>query len=155
MKQSLVPRVLDLSVDHFSAWKIWKEKRNDYSLLTGLKEKEEKYKSTILRYTFTSDTRTIYESLNLKTEESENRATIMEALETFAKGIINETMERHIFNIRNQEDGEKFDDLLTEIRILSKTCNFVTHKMKLQSSKLQRSCLKTMTLWCISKRTTL
>ena len=78
----------------------------------------------MLQYTFTSDTKNIYESLNLTTEESENSATIMEALETFAKGIINETMERHVFNIRNQEDGEKFDDFLTEITILSKNCNF-------------------------------
>ena len=124
MKQALVPPILDLTVDRFSAWKTWKEKWNDYSLLTGLEEKDEKYKSAMLRYTFTSETRNIYESLTLTAEDREDSATIMDALEIFAKGIINETMERHIFNCRNQEDGEQFDDFLTEIKILSKNCNF-------------------------------
>ena len=49
---------------------------------------------------------------------------MLEALETFARGVVNETMERHTFNNRTQEDGEKFDEYLTEIKLLSKNCNF-------------------------------
>ena len=45
-------------------------------------------------------------------------------MEKFAKGIVNETLERHIFYSRNQQEGESFDDFLTEIRILSKNCSF-------------------------------
>ena len=124
MKNALVPPVLDLSVDRYCAWKIWKDKWEDYSLLTGLDEKDNKYKCAMLRYTFSSETRNIYESFNLKAPDSENPATIITALENFAKGIVNETMERHLFNSRSQDDGEKFDDYLTEIKILSKNCNF-------------------------------
>ena len=44
--------------------------------------------------------------------------------ETFARGIINETLERHNFNARTQQEGETFDDFLTEVKLLSKNCNF-------------------------------
>ena len=46
----------------------------------------------------------------------------MAAMEDFAKGVLNKTLERHSFNSRRQE-GEKFD-FLTEITLLSKNCNF-------------------------------
>lgn len=126
MKQALVPPVLDLSVDRYSAYKGWKEKWNDYCLLTGLEGKDDKYINA--RNTFTSETRTIYQSFNLTDEQSQNPETIMTSLETLARGIINETMERHVFNSRNQEDGEKFDDFLTDLKILSKNCNFLVVK---------------------------
>ena len=45
-------------------------------------------------------------------------------MEKFAKGIVNETLERHLFNSRCQEEGELFDDFLTDIKILSKNCGF-------------------------------
>ena len=45
-------------------------------------------------------------------------------METFARGIINETLERHKFFKRKQEEGETFDEFLTELRLLSKNCNF-------------------------------
>ena len=38
--------------------------------------------------------------------------------------MVNETIERHLFNSRKQDDGEKFDDFLTDLKILSKNCNF-------------------------------
>ena len=118
------PPVLDLAVERYAAWKTWKSKWNDYVVVSKLAEKDEEYKCAMLRYTFTDDTRKIYESLNLTEEEKKNNKTIIEKLEIFAKGIINETIERHTFNQRNQEDGEKFDDFITDVKILSKNCNF-------------------------------
>lgn len=44
--------------------------------------------------------------------------------EQFARGVINETLERHKFFSRNQESGEIFDDYVTELKLLSKNCNF-------------------------------
>ena len=45
-------------------------------------------------------------------------------METFPRGIINETLERHKFFKRKQEVGETFDEFLTDLRLLSKNCNF-------------------------------
>ena len=121
---SWTPPVLDLSVDRYVAWKAWLAKWNDYYIVTELVKKEPAYQCAMLRYTFTDETRNIYDTLNLSENDAKDVAKIIEALEGFAKGIVNETLERHIFNCRVQEDGEMFDDFLTDIKILSKNCNF-------------------------------
>ena len=75
-------------------------------------------------YTFTEDTRKIYNTFTLTAEEAKDASKIIEKLEIFAKGTVNETMERNTFNSRSQEEGEAFDDFLTELKVLSKNCNF-------------------------------
>ena len=67
----------------------------------------------MLRYAFNEETRKIYDSLSLCEDDHKDIAKIMEAMEIFAKGIVNETLERHSFNTRNQKDGEPFDDYIT------------------------------------------
>ena len=122
----LDPPKLDLSVDRYAAFKTWKDRWEDYVVVTKLAEESAGYQASMLRYSFTEDTRKIYNTLNLSEEEAKTSATIIAQLETFAKGTINETMERHILNSRKQEEGEEFDEFLTEIKILSKNCNFCT-----------------------------
>ena len=73
---------------------------------------------------FTDETRNIYESLNLSETDAKDTEKIIDVLEKFAKGIVNETLERHLFNSRCQEEGELFDDFLTYLKILSKNCGF-------------------------------
>ena len=124
LKSALNPLTLDLSVDRYAAWTIWQQKWNDYSLLTKLSEQSKEYQCALLRYTFTDETRNVYESFNLSTEDAKDPKKILEALETFSRGVVNETLERHLFNSRKQDDGEKFDDFLTDLKILSKNCNF-------------------------------
>ena len=121
---SLKPPTLDLSVDRYAAFKSWKEKWNDYVLISGLEAKEATYQAAMLRYTFSDETRQIYESLGLSEDERKNSTIIIDKMETFARGIINETLERHKFFKRKQEEGETFDEFLTELRLLSKNCNF-------------------------------
>ena len=118
------PPALDLSVDRYAAWRAWKAKWIDYCIVTELEKKAPEYQSAMLRYTFTDETRNIYESLNLSETDAKDTAKIIDALEKFAKGIVNETLERHLFNSRGQEEGELFDDFLTDIKILSKNCGF-------------------------------
>ena len=120
----LNPPTLDRTVGKYNDFKQWMTKWRDYEVLTNLKEKPEEYQSAMLRYTFSTETRHIYDSFNLNEDDSKNSETIIQRLETFAKGIINETIERHSFNNRKQEDGEKFDDFLTDIKVLRKNCNF-------------------------------
>lgn len=61
-------------------------------------------------------------TLNLNEQYSKNSETIQK-LETFTKGILNETMERHSFNNKKQKDEEKLDEFLTDIKVLSENCN--------------------------------
>ena len=78
----------------------------------------------MLRYAFNEETRKIYDSLSLSEDDHKDIAKIMDTMEIFAKGIVNETLERHSFNTRNQKDGEPFDDYITDLKTLSKNCNF-------------------------------
>ena len=54
----------------------------------------------------------------------------MRTLETFSRGIISETLEHHTFNMRQQEDGESFDDFMTDVKTLSKNCKFYYYQKK-------------------------
>ena len=118
------PPTLDLSVDRYNAFKVWHDRWTDYSIVTKLDAETPEYRCSMLRYTFTEDTRKIYNTLGLTAEESKDEKVIIQKLETFAKGTVNETLERHTFNSRNQEEDEAFDDFLTDLKVLIKNCNF-------------------------------
>ena len=94
LKSALNSPTVDLSVDRYAAWTIWKQKWNDYSLLTKLSEQSKEYQCALLRYAFTDETRNVYESFNLSTEDAKDPKKILEALETFSRGMVNETLER-------------------------------------------------------------
>ena len=120
----LNPPTLDLTVDRFAAFTAWKEKWDDYVLLSQFDQQNKKTQSALLRYTFSSDTRKIYNSLGLTAQQKEDPDVIIDELQKFAKGTINEILERHCFNNRKQQDGETFDDFLTELKVLATNCNY-------------------------------
>ena len=126
IRNNLNPPPLDLSVDRYSVWRTWRKRWEDFYTITGLKNEEKSFVAATLRYTFTDETRNIYESLNLTEQEEKDPKVILEKLENISKGIVNETLERHVFNLRQQEEGEAFDDYLTELKLLSKTATIVT-----------------------------
>lgn len=118
------PPILDLSVERYAAWKNWKEKWDDFVVVTELEKKSAAVQCSTLRYTFTDETRRVYNTLPLSENDKKDSTKIIEALEVFAKGIVNETLERHAFNNKTQEKGECFDDFITTLKTLSKNCGF-------------------------------
>ena len=118
------PPKLDLSVDRYNAFTVWKDRFDDYAIVSKLDQEDPAYQCSILRYCFTEDTRKIYNTLTMTELERKDSKVIMTKLEEFAKGTVNETMERHIFYHRHQDEGEPFDDYLTELKNLRKNCNF-------------------------------
>ena len=70
-------------------------------LQTGLQKEEDKaHIAAVIRYTFTDDTRNIYELFNLLQEDNNKPDVIIARLEEFAKGLINEALEKHIKKTR-------------------------------------------------------
>ena len=118
------PPKLDLSVDRLNAFKSWSERFEDFAVVSKLEAETPEYKCSVLRYCFSEDTRCIYNTLTLSEDEKKDYKEIIKKLEEFARGTVNETLERHNFNNRNQEEGESFDDFLTELKVLRKNCNF-------------------------------
>ena len=111
-------------MDRYAAFTAWKEKWDDYVLLSQFDQQNKKTQSALLRYTFSSDTRKIYNSLGLTAALKEDPDLIIAELQKFAKGTINEILERHYLNNRKQQDGETFDDFLTELKVLATNCNY-------------------------------
>ena len=118
------PPILDLTVDRYSAFKAWNHRWTDYSIVTKLKDEDAEYRCSMLRYTFTEETRKIYNTLGLTADEEKDDKIIVKKLGDFAKGTVNESLERHIFYNRDQDEDEIFDDFLTDIKVLIKNCNF-------------------------------
>ena len=97
---------LDLSVDRYSAFLAIR----DYATVAKLKDEDAEYRCSMLRYTFTEETRKIYNTLGLTEAEAKDDKVIIEKLKTFAKG----------FQLK---EPEGFNDFLTEL-VLCKNCNF-------------------------------
>ena len=57
-------------------------------------------------------------------EDRKNIDNIVAGFEAFCVGAVNVTYERYRFNKRTQDDGERFDVYLSELRRLVKSCNF-------------------------------
>ena len=73
--------VLDITVDRYAAFKSWKSQWEDYAMLSGLSEKEKEFQAAMMRYAFSAETRTIYESLNLSTEDRKDPEKVIKAME--------------------------------------------------------------------------
>ena len=95
-------------------------RRTRMILLTDLERKGDEFVCAMMRYTFSSETMNIHESVRLFNEDKKNPGKILEAIELFSKGLINEALERHTSNLRKQDEGEPFNDFVRVIKILSK-----------------------------------
>ena len=72
------------------------------------------------------ETLSIVQHLGLTTAEKKDVAKIIEALQRYVDGHLNETVERRNFRRRVQQPGETFDDFLISLRELTKTCKYCT-----------------------------
>jgi hypothetical protein len=106
-------------------WRLWKQKWNNYSIITELNKKPVSYQVALLLHTIGDETLRACNGFAFKTDE-ENRtiSEIIEAFDSFAIDEINETYERFKFNQRVQRSDETFEAYLTSLRDLIKTCTF-------------------------------
>ena len=118
------PDRLDLSTDRGDVFRIWKERWEDFYLLAGIGAMDSKAQMAILRSCFTDETYRVVRNLPLDEDQRQDVTTVLQELESYAIGQVNEVLERKRFNSRVQGEGETFDDFLTCLRDLSRTCNF-------------------------------
>ena len=70
------------------------------------------------RHLFSRETVTIVDNLGLTDTQRGNVKTIIEAIQTYVEGQINESVEHRNFRRRSQQQGETFDDFLVLLREL-------------------------------------
>ena len=106
-------------------WKLWKQEWKNYAKITQLDKHPEDVQTSLLLHCAGRNILRIYNAFEFTTGESDtNPQTVLEKLDEYFTGEINETMERFNFNKRNQAMDENVDSYVTCLRTLAKTCNF-------------------------------
>ena len=67
---------------------------------------------------------TIIDNFPIPTSNRIDVKEIIRHLQLYARRQLNETVEHHNLAKRQQQPGERFEDFLTSIRDLTKTCSF-------------------------------
>ena len=119
-RQGDLPK-LDLQVDRGTDFKAWKTQGEAYINLSGLDKEEQSKQVQALTLCFSRETLTIVENLGLTVTQRGNVKDIVDAIQRYVEGHINESVERRNFRRRT---GESFDDFLVALRELAKTCKF-------------------------------
>ena len=97
----------------------------NYEVASRLRTQSNELKPATFLTCISPDMLDIYDGLPFgNDEEKTNIAKVLDLLEKYFIGEINETYERYLINKREQESGESFDAYLSNLRSLAKTCNF-------------------------------
>jgi len=106
-------------------WKLFKQKWNNYAIITDLKVQPAEYQVALFLHTLGDEALKIYNRLQFIKPESERTIKdIIDAFDKFAVGETNETYERFVFNQHSQKEGEPFEVYLSSLRQLIKSCNY-------------------------------
>ena len=118
-QQGNLPR-LDQQVDGGTDLLAWKKQWEAYMSLSGLDKEPQTKQVQALTLCFSHETLNIVDNLGLTEEKCAKVTPIMEAIQQYIKGHINESVERRNFRRRIQQPGEMFDDYLVSLRELAK-----------------------------------
>ena len=119
--QGVLPK-LDQQVDRGTDFKSWKTQWKAYLNLWGL-DKQSQAKQ-VQALTLSGEMLTIVENLGLTDTQRGNAKEIVQAIQQYVHGHINESVERRNFRWCTQQPGEPFDDFLVALQELAKACKF-------------------------------
>ena len=118
-----LPKQLPVTGSLAQHWREWKQIWTSYEILSNLQVRDNKYRIATFITCIGADALRIYNSLPfaLTTRTS---LKVLAAMEKYCLGETNVIYERFVFNQRAQQEGETFDQFLTALKELAKTCNF-------------------------------
>jgi len=106
------------------SWQRFCDQWDNYVLAADLTEANSEKRAAVFLTCVGNDAYDVYRCFNLATDERRNIDRIIEEFEAFCIGSINITFERYCFNQRVQDQGERFDLFLGDVRRLARTCQF-------------------------------
>ena len=115
---------LDLTVDRGTDFTAWRTQWESYCFLSGLVDEDAAKQVKALTLYLSRETLGIVYNLGLSEAQIRKTSTIIDAMQRYVDGHVNETAERHNFRRRFQQEGKSFDDYLISLRELAKTCSF-------------------------------
>ena len=121
------PKALMLEGNISENWRKWQQQFRLYLVASGIAEKSPVIQASTLLHVIGEDAVEIY---NTFTWAEDGHAMvvsrIVEKFSAYCTPKKNVTYERHVFNTRNQKQGETIDQYITELRMKAKTCEFGT-----------------------------
>ena len=119
------PQPLEIEGDRADNWKIWKQRWENYCIITGLNNQPEDYKCAILLHSIGIEAMRIFNGMKFSEGEDRNKmADILVKYDQHFLGQTQEFFERFQFNRRDQASGESIDEYLSVLRNMAKTCGF-------------------------------
>ena len=103
---------LDLQVDKGTDFTAWRIQWECYCNLSGLAGQAAEKQAEAFNLCLSRETLAIVQNLGLTNTEKKDVAAIIQALQRYVDGQMNETVERRNFRRRMQQPGESFDDFL-------------------------------------------
>ena len=108
-------------------WKRFKEQFGNYELASDLTEASQEKRAAVFLTCIGNDAYDVYRAMEFASADDRRKLDhIVAAFDQFCIGNVNVTYERYVFNRRVQENGERFDVFLGEIRRLARSCDFGT-----------------------------
>ena len=130
------PKQLDMDGNIANNWKKFKRSWNNYEKASCLNTKPSDLRAATFLTCIGSEAMDVFDGFDFANDaEKEDITTIMDKFESFCVGKTNVTYERYLFHSCSQNDMT-FDNFLTSIRKLAKTCNYGTLKNELITDRL-------------------
>ena len=126
-QQLPLPTPMDFSGNPAIEWKRWRQRFEIYLDASGRQESTDKVKISLL-HALGSKGIEIYNTFTLTEEEHTSFPAVLQKFHNHFVPKPNITYQRHQFFTRNQKPDETVDQYVTDLRILSRTCEFATSK---------------------------
>ena len=121
------PQPLDLRISGEAAenFKLWKEKYNNYFIISRLENESPAFQLAMFKHSVGDEGIKVIKTFGYnENENSSDWKVAMAKLEAHCIGEVNETFERYVFNKRDKLQGESIDSYVSEQKTLAKTCKF-------------------------------
>ena len=121
----LNPLALRPSGEVAENWELWKEKYNNYFVISRLDRESSPYQLAMFKHTIGDDALKVIKTFSYtEGEDSGNWRVVMDKMGKYCIGEVNEIYERYCFNKRDKLPSESVDCFVAELKTLAKTCNF-------------------------------
>ena len=119
-----IPKPLNINENLSYNWKVFKRDWKNYEIASKTNKEEMEIRVATFLACIGSEAMNIYDGLDIAEADAGKIDKIISAFDKHCIGETNETYERFTFNSRQQLDSESVERYVTELRKLSKTCNF-------------------------------
>ena len=98
--------------------------RPNYYIIANIKQQTPQYRTALFLNTIGLKAMDVYTGFEFENEAAkEDLDIIIEKFDEYAIGKINKIYEKYLFNKRDQQEGDTFNDYIAALRILMQTCN--------------------------------